>query len=158
MTADKPIEEPAPGVFDAVPRGPLGKVDRRALPSPESEPRSERLRVPPRTPLEEWLAEVWAENLGLEVDSVGVEDDFFALGGHSLLAVQLLSRVRESHGADLTLEIVYSGNFTVAELAKAIERKQLAESNPEYEDLLRELEGLTDEEARALLAAEQDVG
>ena len=94
----------------------------------------------------------------LNVSAVGIHDNFFDLGGHSLLAVQLLSRVRQIHGADLSLEIVYSGNFTVAELAKAIERKELAQSNPEYEDLLRELESLSDEEARALLAAEQDVG
>ncbi len=119
-------------------------------------PRTARAGSAARTPLESSLCELWAALLNLS--AVGVDDNFFDLGGHSLLAVQLLSRVREIHGADLTLEIVYSGNFTVAELAKAIERKQLAESNPEYEDLLRELEGLTDEEARALLAAEQDVG
>jgi FkbH-like protein len=108
----------------------------------------------PRTALEASLCELWAALLS--VSAVGVHDNFFDLGGHSLLAVQLLSRVRQIHGADLSLEIVYSGNFTVAELANAIERNELAQSSPEYEDLLRELESLSDEEARALLAAEQD--
>lgn len=108
----------------------------------------------PRTALETSLCELWAALLNLS--AVGVHDNFFDLGGHSLLAVQLLSRVRQIHGADLSLEIVYSGNFTVAELAKAIERSELAQSNPEYEDLLRELAILSEEEARALLAAEQD--
>jgi FkbH-like protein len=106
------------------------------------------------TALEASLCELWAALLN--VSAVGVHDSFFELGGHSLLAVQLLSRVRQIHGADLSLEIVYSGNFTVVELAKAIERSEFAQSNPEYEDLLRELASLSDEEARALLAAEQD--
>jgi FkbH-like protein len=109
----------------------------------------------PRTPLEAQLCEMWAALLN--VASVGIDDNFFHLGGHSLLAVQLLSRVREEHGADLSLEIVYSGNFTVAELAAAIERREMEQTVPEYDALLRELEALTDEEARALLAAEQDL-
>ncbi len=110
----------------------------------------------PRSSLESSLCELWAALLN--VSAVGIRDNFFDLGGHSLLAVQLLSRVREIHGVDLSLEIVYSGNFTVGELANVIERNEFAQSNPEYEALLRELESLTDEEARALLTAEQDVG
>ncbi len=85
---------------------------------------------------------------------MGLYDNFFDLGGHSLLAVQLLSRVREIHDADLSLELVYSGDFTVAALANAIELKDAA---PEYQSLLREIEHLSDEEARALLAEERDV-
>jgi len=92
----------------------------------------------------------------LNVPAVGVHDNFFELGGHSLLAVQLLSRVRQIHGIDLSLEVVYSGDFTVAELAKAVELKEIEQAGGDYQDLLRELEGLSDEEARALLAEEQD--
>jgi FkbH-like protein len=117
-------------------------------------PRAAAAGAGPRTALEASLCELWAALLN--VSAVGVHDNFFDLGGHSLLAVQLLSRVRHIHGADLSLEIVYSGNFTVAELAKAVERQEMAQSNVEYEDLLRELASLSDEEARALLAAEQD--
>jgi hypothetical protein len=117
-------------------------------------PRPAAAGVAPSTALEASLCELWAALLN--VSAVGVHDNFFDLGGHSLLAVQLLSRIRQIHGADLSLEVVYSGNFTVAELAKAIERNELAQSNPEYEDLLRELASLSDEEARVLLAAEQD--
>jgi hypothetical protein len=55
------------------------------------------------------------------------------------------------------LKIVYSGDFTVAELAKAIELYQIQQTNAgEYESLLHELEGLSDEEVAALLAEEQD--
>jgi hypothetical protein len=109
---------------------------------------------PPRTPLERELAGLWAELLHLP--EVGVHDNFFELGGHSLLAVQLLSRVRQARGVDLSLEVVYSGDFTVAELAKAVELKELEQSGADYDDLLRELEGLSDEEVRAMLAEEQD--
>ncbi|MCP5117750.1 MAG: hypothetical protein GY953_43565, partial [bacterium] len=73
----------------------------------------------PRTPLENQLTEIWQEML--RVPQVGVNDNFFDLGGHSLLAVQLLSRVRETFQVDLSLDGVFTGNFSVAELAKAIE-------------------------------------
>jgi FkbH-like protein len=109
---------------------------------------------PPRTPLESELAELWAGLL--HVSAVGIHDNFFEFGGHSLLAVQLLSRVRQIHGVDLSLEVVYSGDFTVAELAKAVELKEMEQSGADYQELLRELEGLSDEEVRALLAEEQD--
>src|SRR5262249_39581254 len=109
---------------------------------------------PPRTGLERELAGLWAEPLHLP--AVGGHDRFFDLGGHSLLAVQLLSRVRQTYGVDLSLEIVYSGEFTVSELAKAVELKEIALGGADYQDILAELEGLSDEEARALLAEEQD--
>ena len=70
--------------------------------------------------------------------------------------MQLLSRVRQIYGVELSLEVVYSGEFNVAELAKAVELKEIEQSGADYQDLLRELEGLSDEEARALLAEEQD--
>jgi hypothetical protein len=68
----------------------------------------------------------------------------------------LLSRVRQTYGVDLSLEIVYSGEFTVAELAKAVELKEFAQAGADYRELLEEVENLSDEEVRALLAAEQE--
>jgi FkbH-like protein len=109
---------------------------------------------PPRTALEKELAELWAGLLN--VPAVGVGDNFFELGGHSLLAVQLLSRVRQICGVELSLEVVYSGDFTVAELAKAVELKEIERAGGDYQELLRELDGLSDDEVRALLAEEQD--
>jgi hypothetical protein len=109
---------------------------------------------PPRTALERDLAELWVELLNLP--AVGVHSNFFEIGGHSLLAVQLLSRVRQIYLVDLSLEVVYSGEFTVAELAKAIELKEIEQAGGDYQALLQELEGLSDEEVRALLAEEQD--
>ena len=109
---------------------------------------------PPRTVLERDLVALWAELLN--IDAVGIHENFFELGGHSLLAVQLLSRVRQIYAVDLSLEVVYSGEFTVAELAKAIELKEIEQSGGDYRELLEELDGLSDEEVRALLAEEQD--
>ena len=120
---------------------------RRAVPARASDD-------PPRTPIERDLAELWAGLLNLP--AVGIHDNFFDLGGHSLLAVQLLSRVRQIYGVDLSLEVVYCGDFTVAELAKAIELKEIEQAGGDYQDLLREFDGLSDEEARGLLAEEQD--
>jgi FkbH-like protein len=109
---------------------------------------------PPRTALERDLVVLWAELLNIE--AAGIHDNFFEVGGHSLLAVQLLSRVRQIYGVELSLEVVYSGEFTVAELAKAIELKEIEQSGGDYQELLQELDGLSDEEVRALLAEEQD--
>lgn len=109
----------------------------------------------PRTPLEKQLAEMWANLLGLA--SVGIHENFFDLGGHSLLAVQLLSLVRQTFDLDLSLKVVYSGDFTVAELAKAIELREIEEAGAgRYAGILDELNGLSDEEVRALLAEERN--
>jgi FkbH-like protein len=109
----------------------------------------------PRTELETQLAKMWATLLGLT--AVGIHENFFDLGGHSLLAVQLLSLVRQTFDIDLSLKVVYSGEFTVAELAKAIELRQIeGAGTARYAGILKELESLSDDEVRALLAAEQN--
>jgi FkbH-like protein len=147
---------------------PTGRIDYVRIATELSDPNAvlERIRVSsrrtapprasfdrPRTPLEKDLAELWAGLLN--VPAVGIHDNFFELGGHSLLAVQLLSRVRQIHGVDLSLEVVYSGEFTVAELAKAVELKEIEQAGADYQDLLQELEDLSDEEVRESLAKEQ---
>lgn len=110
--------------------------------------------IAPRTELERELAAMWAELLG--VRQVGIDRSFFDLGGHSLMAVQLLSRVRDRYGVNLSLEVVYSGEFNVAELARAIELNQIEQAGgTAYGDLLREVERLTDEEVRAMLDQEE---
>ena len=91
----------------------------------------------------------------LNLPAVGIHDNFSELGGHSLLAVQLLWRA-QIYGVELSLEVVYSSEFTVAELAKAVELKEIEHGGEDYQELLQELEGMSDEEARALLAEEQD--
>jgi hypothetical protein len=76
-----------------IPVTPNGKVDRRALPPPQQEEKSKKEYIAPRTPLEELLAGIWADVLGLP--QVGVHDNFFDLGGHSLLAMRVVNSIRE---------------------------------------------------------------
>jgi acyl carrier protein len=71
---------------------PNGKVDRRGLPAPEGRPDVGRY-VTPRTPTEEALAGIWKDLLNL--DRVGVDDNFFDLGGHSLLLVRIHAAVQK---------------------------------------------------------------
>jgi FkbH-like protein len=109
----------------------------------------------PRSDLEKQLAKMWSTLLGL--GTVGIHENFFDLGGHSLLAVQLLSLVRQTFDIDLSLKVVYSGEFTIAELAKAIELREIeGAGSAQYAGILKELEALSDEEVRTLLAAEQN--
>jgi FkbH-like protein len=105
------------------------------------------------TETEARLARIWSELL--ERASVVATDNFFDLGGHSLLAVLLLLRIREAFGVELSIDDVYSGTLTLSDLAARIETLQLGGIDPEeYAALLAEIEGLSDEEARQLLAAE----
>ncbi|HEV2844687.1 MAG TPA: amino acid adenylation domain-containing protein, partial [Thermoanaerobaculia bacterium] len=110
---------PAAWVFlDALPLTPNGKVDRRALPAPEIA--SEAGRIAPRTPVEERLAGIWSELLG--VGEVGAGDDFFALGGHSLLAARAATRVGAAFGIELPVSLVFEAP-TLARLAAEIEAR-----------------------------------
>ena len=104
--------------LEQLPLTPNGKVDRQALPRPEeSEAGRDVGYVAPRTPLEEQLAAIWRELLGLE--RVGVYDDFFAVGGHSLLTVRLVTQIEKQLGKRLPLTVVFQGR-TIEALAKAL--------------------------------------
>jgi acyl carrier protein len=104
----------------SLPLTPTGKVDRRALPAPHpSRPELETPFVAPRSPIEEKLAGIWAQLLGLE--RVGVDDNFFDLGGHSLLTTQAVSRVRAGFGIELSLRSFFE-TPTVAGIAEIIEQ------------------------------------
>ena len=100
-----------------LPLSPNGKVDRRAL-AERPLVAEERPWTAPSTPVEEIVAEIWAEVLRL--DRVGVEESFFELGGHSLLATQVVSRVRESFGVELPLRSLFEAP-TVRGLAARVE-------------------------------------
>ncbi|HEV7519238.1 MAG TPA: amino acid adenylation domain-containing protein, partial [Thermoanaerobaculia bacterium] len=110
-----------PGTFvllGAFPLTPNGKVDRRALAAvgPEGS-RKPGLYLAPRTPAEALLARIWAEVL--EVERVGIEDNFFDLGGHSLLATRVLSRVARELWVELPVRALFESP-TVAGLAARI--------------------------------------
>ena len=122
--------------------------------------RQERARLaravsaPPGTPLEEQLAAIWRDLLG--VASVGVDDDFFDLGGHSLLAVQLLSRIHQDLGVELPDSVIYGEKLRIRSMARTIELQQLGVAHQEdYQRLLEEIEALSDEDVALLLAGEE---
>ena len=106
--------------IDTIPLTPNGKVDRAALPAPDaSNTLGEDVFHAPQTEVEQVVAGILAPLLG--VQRVDVEANFFALGGHSLLGIQLISRVRDALGVELSLRTVFEAP-SVAELSAEIER------------------------------------
>ena len=102
--------------LDSMPLTLSGKVDRQALPLPETGAYSE-LPLAPRNETETRLVSIWKEVLGIE--QVGVRDNFFELGGHSLLAVRLFARIKEEFGRSLPLQLLFKEG-TVEALAEAL--------------------------------------
>jgi aspartate racemase len=117
-------------MLDALPLTANGKVDRRALPAPErGRAEGGNEYVAPRTPVEEMVAGIWSEVLGVE--RVGVNDNFFELGGHSLLATRVISRLSGAGYRELPLRSLFE-KPTVAELALLIEQtRQPQPSEPQ---------------------------
>ena len=108
----------------------------------------------PREGAETAIAAIWSGLLGVE--TIGRDENFFDLGGHSLVAIQMLSRIRRELGAELSLDVVYGGPLTVAELARVIELGELGAVSPEeYEALLQEIQAMPEDQVRAMLEAEE---
>jgi len=107
-------------VLEALPRTPTGKVDRRALPAPGcARPDLGTAYAAPGTPAEGRLAAIWAEVLDL--DRVGIHDDFFALGGHSLLVTDVVRRAAAAFQVELPPQSVFEAP-TVAAMAALLRR------------------------------------
>ncbi|KAF9950728.1 hypothetical protein BGZ72_007664, partial [Mortierella alpina] len=101
--------------LDALPMTNNGKIDRRALPTPDASAFATESYVPPQGMIESALAEIWAEVL--KVHRVGRYDNFFVLGGHSLLAVRLMNRVA-TLGTQLPLSALFASP-TLSSFAEA---------------------------------------
>lgn len=123
-----------------------GKIDRKSLPAPDSSrPEIQTTYTAPRNPLEQRLADMWSELLGVE--RIGVDDNFFELGGHSLLATQFITRLRELFKIDLSLRSFFE-SAKIASLAQVILSKLVEQSSDEdMEQLLTEIEVLPEEDA-----------
>ncbi len=125
--------------LDTLPLTPNGKVDRAALPAPDA---TDMLRETaddaPITPTEEVLEKIIAPLLGLE--HVGREENFFLLGGHSLFGTQVIMRVAETFGVEMTLRTLFNAP-SIAQLAQEIEQLTLAR-----------IETMSDDEVAQMLA------
>ncbi len=141
---------PSEWVFlPALPLTPNGKLDRLALSAIRlSDSSRETAYMPPVTPLEEEMASLWCEILGVE--RAGLRDTFWSLGGHSLLATRLLNRLQFDLGVELPLRTLFQSP-ALGDFADLVARTVLASSEG---DLLSELAGLSDTEAQELLRKE----
>ena len=138
-------------VLDSLPLTPSGKLDRRALPAPDSErPGEEDSYVAPRTPIEEVLTGIWCEILGLK--QVGIHDNFFELGGHSLLATQVMSRLRKVFEIEIPLRTLFESP-TVEKLAVSLlQREGESEKLEQRAALLLKVAELSEDEVNTMLA------
>src|SRR5215469_3752727 len=143
-------------VLERLPLNRNGKIDLPALAALPADEQNQAVGFEaPRNPVEEQLAGIWGEVL--KQDRIGINDNFFELGGHSLLAIQIMSRIRNTFRVELPL-FSFLETPTIAELAVKISESpnRVETEEEETERLLRELEGLSDEEAERLLAAETE--
>jgi amino acid adenylation domain-containing protein len=142
-----------PGRFiflDALPVSPNGKIDRKALPVPgRLRPELDTPLVGGRTPLEKDLAQIWSEVL--ELDQIGIHDNFLDLGGDSLAATRIVSRVIATFQTEIPLRSLFQSP-TVAEMAVVISRYEIKKiGENELAKILDELESLGEEETRSLV-------
>ena len=137
-----------PAVFvrlDALPIGLHGKIDRRALPEPSSaNVVCDAARQGPRGAVEEYVAGL-VKTL-LQLDQVGVDDNFFLLGGHSLLGTQLIARIGNVFEIDMSLRSVFEAP-TVAQLSAKVEQL-----------LIARVESMTEDDARRILEQRSEAG
>ena len=103
--------------LEKMPLTATGKIERLALPAPVSDGRG-AASIRPRNATQKMVAEAWSAVL--DVESIGVHEDFFQLGGHSLLAMRVVSRLRSACGLDISVRVFFE-NATVAALAEYIE-------------------------------------
>ncbi|HEX8475509.1 MAG TPA: amino acid adenylation domain-containing protein [Pyrinomonadaceae bacterium] len=139
-------------VQESFPLTPNGKVDRRALPAPDTAKREvDADFVAPRNEIEESLASIWAEVLRIE--QVGVHDNFFALGGDSILSIQIIVRANQA-GLQLTPRQMFQYQ-TIAELASVanpVTPAQPITRQADAGEILANLDQLSDGDVDSLLA------
>ena len=122
-------------VLESMPLSPNGKIDRRALPAPDStRPELADAYLAPRNPHEEMVAAIWCQVLGIQ--RIGVRDNFFELGGHSLLATQVVSRLRAAFKIDLPLHTFFESP-TIASLTSEIDRAIGSTQRADLQPLIR---------------------
>nr|P0C064.2 RecName: Full=Gramicidin S synthase 2; AltName: Full=Gramicidin S synthase II; Includes: RecName: Full=ATP-dependent proline adenylase; Short=ProA; AltName: Full=Proline activase; Includes: RecName: Full=ATP-dependent valine adenylase; Short=ValA; AltName: Full=Valine activase; Includes: RecName: Full=ATP-dependent ornithine adenylase; Short=OrnA; AltName: Full=Ornithine activase; Includes: RecName: Full=ATP-dependent leucine adenylase; Short=LeuA; AltName: Full=Leucine activase [Brevibacillus b len=103
--------------LDQLPLTPNGKIDRKSLPNLEGIVNTNAKYVVPTNELEEKLAKIWEEVLG--ISQIGIQDNFFSLGGHSLKAITLISRMNKECNVDIPLRLLFEAP-TIQEISNYI--------------------------------------
>jgi amino acid adenylation domain-containing protein len=139
--------------LEKIPLTSNGKLDKKALPeTTEDAAPGDKEYEAPRGLVEETLAGIWSEVLGVE--KVSIHDNFFELGGHSILLTQVASRIRAAFSLDFPLRVLFD-TPTLKQLAVAITAQQLLEADSaDSTNLLEELQRLSSEEIREMLESE----
>ena len=143
-----------PSALVALPALPLtanGKIDRKLLPPPSLGDAGREFEAPDG-PTEQQLAELWRELLG--APQVGRSDNFFELGGHSLLAVQLIARIQDVSGVELTLSRIFQAPTLAAMADELIEAELSRFADADLALASAELDSLSDDEVERLLGRE----
>jgi amino acid adenylation domain-containing protein/non-ribosomal peptide synthase protein (TIGR01720 family) len=139
-------------MLDEMPLSANGKLDRKRLPAPNLGEQISKQYVAPRNETEQILAEIWQDVLGIE--QVGITDDFFDLGGHSLVAIQIRSRIQICFDLDFPVKNIFEKS-TIEVLANEVVRLQINQHDKNLlDELLKELDQLSDEDAKQLLLSE----
>ncbi|RHC79098.1 non-ribosomal peptide synthetase [Parabacteroides merdae] len=107
--------------LDQFPLTPNGKIDRKALPEAEFNVEKTHKYVAPETTIEQKLANIWQEVLGIE--KIGVFDNFFELGGHSLLAIQIISKIKSTLNKEIPLKTLFE-TPTIKQLSHKIQNSE----------------------------------
>ncbi len=141
-------------ILDEIPKGPVGKFQRTRLHLLLAD-QLRKVHVGPRTAIEESLAATFREVL--QVQHLGVLDNFFSLGGDSLSGSRVIVRINEDHGVKLPATALFL-HPTIAALAAQLERLAASEQCREAEleaELEAEIAAMSDEEVLRLLAQEE---
>ena len=127
--------------LDKIPLTPNGKLNRDALPEPGTGDAAREELKAPRSEVEEKLAGIWSEVLGIEKDTIGIDSNFFEIGGHSLNAAVMVARVHKELNLKLSLAEVF-GVPTLKDIASLVslyqwtgESEQDAKINQEEEEV-----------------------
>jgi acyl-CoA synthetase (AMP-forming)/AMP-acid ligase II/acyl carrier protein len=137
-------------IVDAIPKGATGKLQRIGLAKLLSE-QLDRHYMAPRNDLEQAIADVFSEVLGL--DRIGINDNFFTLGGDSIRGTQVIGRLQAGLHVELPIVTLFH-KPTIAELSEYIGTSGESIDSDAIADILEELEALSDEEAAQFLAEE----
>lgn len=147
---------PAHFVFlEALPRTPVGKIDKEALPAPAQNRSLLGMGfVAPRTSVEKVLAGIWMEVLNVE--QLGVKDNFFELGGNSILSIQLASRIRDNFQVEIPIRTIFE-KPTVSELAQWLIETHGSEKINKTAQLLLKVAEMSDEEVELMLQNKKNI-